>query len=57
MVIIVREGGSIMEHDNSMVTIMTSVDKGFCRASLENSGYLDGYCMIIIIYPQSFMFK
>lgn len=57
MVSIVREGGSIMEHDNSMVTIMTSVDKGFCRASPENSGYLDGYCMIIIIYSQSFMFK
>lgn len=33
MIIIVRERGSIMEHDNSMVTIMTAVDKGFCHAS------------------------
>lgn len=32
MIIIVRERGSIMEH-NSMVTIMTAVDKGFCHAS------------------------
>lgn len=46
-----------MADDDSMLIIMTSVDKGICHASQRNLGSLVGVSMIIIIYSQSFTFK